>query len=148
MSELKTLVNCKPSEFLKQTNKIKKSVEKWLTDTDILNIRKRMAPLEMVPQDATDEERKEVFEHNKKISEEQAKKNFSAMLDAILEEHPDETLELLALCCFIEPEHADDYTVSDYLMAFNSIINDKAVLSFFTSLASLVAKNTSDVSKA
>lgn len=148
MSELKTLVNCKPSEFLKQTNRIKKSVEKWLTDTDILNIRKRMATLEMIPKDASDEERKAIFDRNKKATDEQAKKNLSAILDAILEDHPDETLEVLALCCFIEPEHADDYSISDYLMAFNSIINDKAVLDFFTSLASLVAKNTSSASKA
>lgn len=148
MSELKTLANCKPSEFLRQTNRIKKSAEKWLTDTDILNIRKRMAALEMVPKDATDEERRSIFERNKKLTEEQAKKNISAMLDAILEDHPDETLELLGLCCFVEPEHVDDYKVSDYLSAFNSIINDKAVVDFFISLASLAQMNTSDASKA
>jgi hypothetical protein len=39
---MKNLANCKPSEFLKQTNRIRKSVSKWLTDTDIANIRKRM----------------------------------------------------------------------------------------------------------
>lgn len=144
MSELKTLATCKPSEFLRQTNRIKKSVEKWLTDTDILNIRKRMATLEMMPKDATEEERKAIFERNKKLTEEQAKRNISAMLDAILEEHPDETLEILALCCFVEPENADDYSVGTYLEAFNSLINDKAVIDFFTSLASLVAKNTSN----
>lgn len=148
MSELKTLVSCKPTEFLKQTNRIKKSAEKWLTDTDILNIRKRLPVLEMMPKDATDEERKAVFERNKKIAEDQAKKNVSAMLDAILEEHPEETLELLGLCCFVEPDHIDDYKVTDYLAAFNSIIQDKDVLGFFTSLASLGQMNISDASKA
>lgn len=148
MSKLKTLANCKPSEFLRQTNRIKKSVEKWLTDTDILNIRKRMAALEMVPKDATEEERKAVFDRNKKLTEEQAKKNISAMLDAILDDHPDETLELLGLCCFVEPEHVDDHTVSEYLDAFNSLISDRAVVNFFTSLASLAQMNTSDASKA
>lgn len=148
MSELKTLATCKPSEFLKQTNRIKKSVEKWLTDTDILNIRKRLPALEMVPADASEYDRKMIFESNKRRTEEQAKKNVSAMLDSILEEHPDETLELLALCCFIEPEHADEHTVAEYLTAFNSLIQDRAVIDFFTSLASLVAKNTSNVSKA
>lgn len=148
MSELKTLATCKPSEFLRQTNRIKKAAEKWLTDTDIMNIRKRLAVLEMIPQDAAPEERQAIFERNKKLTEEQAMKNVSAMLDAILEEHPDETLELLGLCCFIEPEHVDDYKVSDYLNAFNSIISDKAVVDFFISLASLAQMSTSNASKA
>lgn len=148
MSELKTLVSCKPSEFLRQTNKIKKSVEKWLTDTDILNIRKRMPALEAVPISATEEERKAIAERNKKLTSEQVKKNLSAMLDAILEEHPEETMEILALCCFVEPDHVDDYKVADYLTALNSLISDKVVLDFFTSLASLGQMNISDVSKA
>jgi hypothetical protein len=148
MSELKTLVSCKPSEFLRQTNKIKKSVEKWLTDTDILNIRKRMPALEAVPISATEEERKAITERNRKLTSEQVKKNLSAMLDAILEEHPEETMEILGLCCFVEPDHVDDYKVADYLTAFNSLISDKAVLDFFTSLASLGQMNISDVSKA
>ena len=70
------------------------------------------------------------------------------MLDAILDEHPDETLELLGLCCFVEPEHVDDHTVSEYLSAFNTLISEKAVVDFFTSLASLAQMNTSDASKA
>lgn len=148
MSELKTLATCKPSEFLRQTNRIKKSAEKWLTDTDIINIRKRMPVLEMVPQDGTDEERNAAFNRNRVKAQEQAKANISAMLDAILDDHPDETLELLALCCFVEPENVDDYTVGEYLTAFNSLINDKAVLDFFTSLASLAQMNTSKASKA
>lgn len=142
MSELKTLATCKPSEFLRQTAKIKKSVEKWLTDTDILNIRKRLPILEMVPQDASDEDRRAVFDRNKKASEEQAKKNVSAIFDAILEEHPEETMELLALCCFVEPEDVDNYTIGEYLSAFNSLISDRTVIDFFTSLASLVQMST------
>lgn len=124
---MKNLANCKPSEFLKQTNKIRKSVSKWLTDTDIMNIRKRTSD---IPDDATEEERA-------RAKLEQAKKNTSAMLDAILDEHPDETLELLALLCFVEPENVDDHTITEYLEAFNELMNDKAVLSFFTSLMQL-----------
>ena len=41
---MKNLANCKPSEFLVQTNKIRKSVEKWLKITDIMNIRKVVPP--------------------------------------------------------------------------------------------------------
>lgn len=147
MGELKTLVTCKPSEFLRQTNRIKKAVEKWLTDTDVLNIRKRLPSLEKMPEGASEEERLAIFERNKKLAEEQAQKNLSAMLDAMLEEHPEETLQILALCCFIEPEHVDDYKVTDYLNAFNSIISDRAVLNFFISLASLGQTITFDTSK-
>ena len=148
MSELKTLATCKPSEFLRQTNKIKKSVEKWLTDTDILNIRKRLPVLEVIPKDATQEERNAIFQRNREKSLAQAKENISNMLDAVLEDHPEETLEILALCCFVEPQDVDNYPMNAYLEAFNSLINDKAVLSFFTSLASLAQMNTSTASKA
>lgn len=148
MSELKTLANCKPSEFLRQTNRIKKSVEKWLTDTDIMNIRKRLPVYEIIPKNASQEEKKAIFDRNKDLAEEQAKRNISTMLDAILEEHPDETLEILALCCFVEPDKVDDYPMSSYLEAFNSLINDKAVIGFFTSLASLVQTNTSNALEA
>ena len=148
MSELKTLANCKPSEFLKQTNRLKKSVEKWLTETDIVNIRKKVPALEPVPIDATVETKAEIFAINKKRMEEQARKNVSEMLDAILELYPDETLEVLALCCFIEPKDIDNYTMRDLLIPINSLLNDEAVIDFFTSLASLGQTITSDASKA
>lgn len=147
-TEMKTLVNCEPLEFLKQTNRIKKSVEKWLTDTDIMNIRKRMPTYEFVSKDATDEEKKAVADSNRKKREEQMKANLSAILDAILEQYPEETLEILALCCFIEPEDANNHKVGEYIRAFNALINDKDVLDFFISLASLAQRNTSEASKA
>lgn len=124
---MKNLANCKPSEFLKQTNRIRKSVSKWLADTDVLNIRKRMPN---IPDDATDEERKKAIER-------QAKENLNSLLDAILEKHPDETLELLALLCFVEPKDVDNYEMAEYLSSFNELINNKAVLSFFMSLTQL-----------
>lgn len=129
---MKNLANCKPSEFLAQTNKIRKSVEKWLTVTDILNIRKNQPEYK---DGMTNEERQEEMQK-------QIKKNLSAMLDSILDEHPDETLELLALLCFVEPEDVDKYPVCDYIEAFTELINDKAVLNFFISLMRLARMNT------
>ena len=129
---MKNLANCKPSEFLVQTNKIRKSVEKWLKITDIMNIRKAVPPAK---DGQTAEERKAELEK-------QAKKNLSKMLDSVMEEHPNETLELIALMCFIEPENVDDYPVSFYLEAFTELMNDKAVLGFFTSLLSLARTDT------
>lgn len=127
----KTLATCKPTEFLRQTNRVRKSVEKWLSATDIMNLRKE---LPKVANDAT----KEVRE---KAVAEQMRKNMSAMLDSILDEHPDETLELLALLCFVEPENVDDYPISEYLAAFAELIADKSVVSFFTSLVRLGQTN-------
>ena len=129
---MKNLANCKPSEFLQQTNRIRKSVSKWLTDTDIMNIRRRMP---QIPEGATDDEKK-------KAMEEQVNENFNAILDAIMEEHPDETLELLALLCFVEPENVDDHTVTEYLESFTELANNKAVLDFFTSLMQLASQYT------
>lgn len=126
---MKNLANCKPSEFLKQTSRIRKSVSKWLTDTDIMNIRQRMPE---IPDGVTEEEKKTMME-------EQAKKNANAMLDAILDEHPDETLEVLALLCFIEPEDVDNHEVTEYLSAFNELIGNKAVVGFFIQLIDLVS---------
>lgn len=127
---MKNLANCKPSEFLVQTNKIRKSVEKWLKLTDIMNIRKNVPP---VKEGQTPEERKaELLK--------QSKQNINKMLDAILEEHPQETLELLGLMCFVEPEDVDNHTVSEYLMSFTELMNDEAVLGFFTSLMNLGQK--------
>lgn len=135
---MKNLANCKPSEFLQQTTRIRKSVSKWLTDTDILNIRQRMPN---IPDDATQEERKKAMEG-------QAKENLNLMLDAILEEHPEETLELLALLCFVEPKDVDKHSVTEYLESFEELISNKAVLSFFTSLMRLANTTTSTAPEA
>jgi hypothetical protein len=124
---MKNLANCKPSEFLVQTNKIRKSVERWLTATDIQEIRKRVPKYDD----------KMSADERIKVRNEQMRANLSAIFDAILEEHPAETLELMALMCFIEPEKADDYPMSAYLQSIGELIADESVLSFFTSLASL-----------
>ena len=145
---MKNLANCKPSEFLKQTYRIKRSAEKWLKDTDIMNIRNNLPKLTPLTKDMTEEERVATFEENKRKSSEQLRKNFSDMLDQIMCEHADETLELLALCCFVEPENVDDYSVDYYLGNLVEILNNSSVLGFFTSLAQLGVLNTADVSQA
>lgn len=134
---MKTIANCKPSEFLQQTNRLRKVVAKWMQDTDIINIRKRIPVFTSVPPDATQEQKEEIVQKNKELAEQQGIKNLNAILDAALEQYPEETLEVLALCCFVEPEHVDDYMVSDYLNAFTEILQNGAVVSFFTSLARL-----------
>ena len=132
---MKTLANCKPSEFLVQTNKIRKHVENWLKITGVLDIRKNVPP----PVEGQSRQERNA------VLEEQTKKNLSKMFDSVLEEHPQETLELLGLMCFIEPENVDDYPVSFYIQAFSDIISDEAVLSFFTSLVKLGQTNILNV---
>lgn len=127
VKKIKNLANCKPSEFLAQTNKIRKSVYKWLTLTDISNIRKRLPE---ITEDMSEED-------VKAARTKQVKDNFNAILSAILEEHPQETLELLALTSFVDPKDVDNYTVDEYLQSFTDLINDKTVINFFTSLMSL-----------
>lgn len=123
----KTLATCAPTEFLYQTNRIRKSVETWLHDTGILNIRKNKPN---IPDNATEEEKR-------KAVSDQIHRNLSDMLDNILDKHPKETLNLLALLCFVEPENIDEYPVKEYLKAIASLIDDDDVISFFTSLARL-----------
>ena len=133
----KNLANCKPSEFLKQTYRLKKSVEKWITATDIKNIRKQLPQLTVVRNDMTDEERRATIEENKKKTKEQARKNAMAVLDAVMDTHADETLEVLALCCFVEPDKVDDYPVEFYLDNLAELLGNSSVVSFFTSLGQL-----------
>lgn len=134
---MKTLATCSPVEFLVQTNKIRRSVESWLTMTKVMEIRKRLPEL---PQGAKPED-------VKKARQEQAKKNFSSILDSVLEEHPQETAELLGMLCFIEPEDLGNHSMLEIISSVNELIASPEVLSFFTSLMQLVQTVTSDTAK-
>lgn len=143
---MKNLANCKPSEFLAQTFRIKKSVKEWIDVTEILKIRQNKP--ELIPLDGLDDKEKaEAIEANNKATSEQMKENISAVLDKMLDENAEKTLEVLALCCFVEPEHVDDYPMSEYLKNITELFNDESVMNFFTSLAQLGMKSTANVSK-
>lgn len=135
---MKNLANCKPSEFLKQTNKIRKAVSKWLELTKILEIRKQQPEgLIQLTIDMNQEERAKALLKNRELTEAQVKANMSEMLDAMLDEYPDETLEILGLLCFVEPKDIDNHPMTDYIAAMNELIANQAVLGFFTSLMQL-----------
>lgn len=123
----KNLANCKPTEFLRQTNAIRHYVEKWFEITKVMEIRKH---LPNIPDGATDEEKKALIK-------EQNFKNFSDMLDKALDEHPEETLGVLAMCCFIPPEEADEQPIDLYFDAISDLMESEAVIRFFISLAKL-----------
>lgn len=137
MEERKNLVTCTPTEFLYQTNRIRKRADSWFKATGIADIRKRKADIEEIPKNATDAEKEAINERNREKVSALAKENVGLILNAVMEEHPQETLELLALACFVEPEHVDDHKVSFYLRNLSDILSDEDVIGFFTSLASL-----------
>lgn len=124
---MKNLANCTPREFLRQTNKIRKAVSNWLTLTKVLDIRKR---LPQIPDDATDEQKDALIE-------DQIKQNINAVLDVIMDEHPDETADLMGLMCFIEPDDLDNHSMSEILGSVAEMLNCQEVLDFFISLARL-----------
>lgn len=144
---MKTLATCTPIEFLKQTNKIRKSVQVWLEDTKILEIRNSVPALTPIRKDMEESERLKIFNENKAKIEKASRDNLFKILDEVLEKHPEETLEVLALCCFIEPENANEVSVRDYLNALAELLGDSAVMGFFTSLAQWGQMNTSTVSQ-
>ena len=121
----KNLTNCNLKEFMVQTRLTKHHVEKWIKNTDIMNIRKNMPA---IPDDADDEERK-------KLLTEQGMKNASAMFDAIFDEHPDETVEMIALLCFVPLSEIDNHPMTYYMESVTEMLNDKTVWDFFISLA-------------
>ncbi len=129
---MKNLANCKPSEFLRQTNLIRKSVANWIKVTDIMNIRRRKPDFTGIPESDHDA--------RAAVMEAQTRENLNAILESMLEEHPDETLEILALVCFVDPKDVDKHSVTEYLDSITEIISNKSVLNFFTSLARLDQK--------
>ncbi len=145
---MKNLATCKPSEFLKQTLRIKRLVEKWLTSEDIAEIRKRLPKKEAILQTMTKEEQGEIMLRNQKAQQSQMMKNFMDILDIMLDKKFDETLAVIALSCFVEPENVDDYEIDDYLGCISDMLESRNVIRFFASVAHLGQTNISLVSKA
>lgn len=144
---MKNLANCKPSEFLAQTFKIKKSLQEWLDVTKLMEIRKNK-PQGLITLDGlSGEERENAIKENKKKAQEQLKKNLADILDKMLNENAEKTLEVLALCCFVDPADVDNYPMSDYLDSLGELISDKGVLNFFSSLVQLGQTNIGIVPK-
>lgn len=135
---MKTLANCTPREFVAQTVKIKKAAEKWLKQTDIIKIRKRIPEnLPTVEEGMTPSDVENIMARRKEIIREKAMENMSAIFDACFEEHPEETLEVIALCCFLDPEKLDEYETADLLNAAMEMAENETVIRFFTLLMRL-----------
>ena len=140
---MKNLATCKPSEFVAQTARIKTAVANWIDAIDLMKIRATQPKYETLPIDATPEQRAEIIKKNAEKQRKQTMQNLNKILDKMLVEHPKETLDILALCCFVEPEHVDDYTIDEYFQCIMDMMQNKSVINFFSLLAQMqtVAKS-------
>lgn len=141
---MKCLATCKPTEFVEQTAKIKGAVKNWIEVIELMSIRANQPKLEPVPFDATVEQKAAIYTRNAEIRQKQAMENLNRIIDNMLVNHPKETLDVLALCCFVEPEHVDDYSIDEYLSCIMEMMQNKSVMDFFSFLAQIqtVAKST------
>ncbi len=120
---MKTIANLNGVEFLRAVNRTRHAVEKLLSVTGVLKIRKN------VPNFTGNETPEEKAE----MERAQVKKNLNDMLDSLLETHPEETYEcIMALCVRDEGEPEPDGI--ELLMAAFSLIGDKRVLDFLSQL--------------
>lgn len=120
---MKTIANLSGVEFLRAINRTRHAVEKLLSVTGVLNIRKN------VPNFTGNETPEEKAE----MERAQVKKNLNDMLDSLLETHPEETYEcIMALCVREEGEPEPDGI--ELIMAAFSLISDKRVLDFLSQL--------------
>ena len=144
---MKNLANCKPTEFFKQTVKIKKAVEVWIKDVELSEIRATKPKVRIIPSNVSDTEKMELIAENRAIIKEHTAKMMSRLFDNAFEKNADKTLELLALVCFIEPDDVDNHTVSEYLEAFTEMMNEKSVIDFFSLFLQWGQMNISGVAK-
>lgn len=134
---MKNLATCKPTEFVAQTAKIKDAVANWMEVIDFIGVRNNHPVYEIIPKDATIEQKGEILRKNAELKKKRAMENISLLLDNMLVKHPQETLSVLALCCFIEPEHVDDYTMEEYFNCIMDMMENESVIRFFKLLAQL-----------
>jgi len=134
---MKNLANCTPREFFAQSVKIKRSVEEWLDVTNLMDLRKTK-PANLIKLDGlSGDEKAKAIEENKRLWKEQTKKNLSTLFDKMLDENAEKTIEVMALCCFVDPADVDNHTMSEFLKSIGELISDEGVLSFFISLVQL-----------
>lgn len=120
---MRTIANLTGPEFLRAINRTRHAVEKLMSETGVLKIRKN------VPQFTG----KETPEERLELERAQTKKNLNDMLDSLLETNPEATYEcIMALCVRDEGEPEPDGI--ELIMAAFSLISDKRVLDFLLQL--------------
>lgn len=129
---MKTLAQFDGVEFLKRCNKIRKDVQAFLQETKILSIRKNTPTL------TGNETKEEIKEKNKA----QAMKNINDMLDVMLEQYPEKTIELFKL--FVELEDGEkEPSGMELVLTGMNVFSDERVMDFLASLIRLGQMNIS-----
>lgn len=129
---MKTLANCSPVEFLRQTNKIRHAAAGFMKETGVLDLRKRRPELTG----------KETDKEKKAAMDKQARKNLSDMADLLMDTNAQKTAELLGMLCFMEPEDVANAKGIDFLAPAIELLNSRPVMDFLLSLAKLGEMST------
>lgn len=124
---MKTLANCTPVEFLRQTNRIRHAAAGFMKETGVLELRKRRPELTGKETDA----------EKKAALDKQARQNISDMADLLMDENAEKTAELLGMLCFIEPEEVSNAKGIDFMTPAIELLNSRPVMDFLLSLAKL-----------
>ena len=124
---MKNLTNCKPREFMRQLARIRAATTAWLDVTRLLELRRRMPPRQEYADD----------EARRRAVMDQWRANIKDMVDALLVEHPEETVELLGLLCFIEPEELDDHPMTELYAGLMAVLKDDNLMDLFTTMLSI-----------
>lgn len=125
---MKTLANCDNIEFLQQTYRIADAVKAYITETNILEIRKRIPETKGMNQ-----------EEKQAVLRKAAADNILEMVRVALVEHTEDTLTVLGLICFTEDKETiknDRKLMTEAVKA----LTDESVLDFFISLMQSVVK--------
>jgi len=129
---MKTLAQFDGVEFLRRCNRIRKDVQAFLQETNIMSIRKNVPTL-------TGKETKEEIRAKNK---EQALKNVNDMLDVMLDQYPERTLDLFRL--FIELEDGEkEPTGMELVLTGMNLFTDERIVDFLASLIRLGQMNIS-----
>ena len=124
---MKTLANCNPVDFLRQTNRIRNSFGSLLTENGIPDIFRRQPVLDGA----------ETADEAKEKRRVQTRQNMDEILNILLETHAEETAEVLGLTCFMEPDELADAKGIDFLSPAIELLSSKPVIDFFMSFAKL-----------
>lgn len=127
MTITKTLATCDLPDFLRQSIRMKDAITAWSEQTGFMDIIRKQADL---TGEETEDERK-------KIVHEQFTKNLSEALTVAMGENAELTSEIMALCCFVEPEDIPKYRAIDFMVSFMECISNKDVRDFFISLSKM-----------
>lgn len=121
---MKTIANCTPSEFLKQSWAIYGKLRELFEKANVAEIRKMLPKFDG---NETDEEKAAKLK-------EQGKENLLKIVEKLLDEYPAETAKVLGLMCFIPENEIDKHTGVELLLPAVEIISNEQVVSFFSSL--------------